>query len=143
MMREKFIELLDKAFLKSDDNFGTPNVNQVADFLLANGIIVLPYKIGDTVWEINSENPFEDELKVMETRVEDLFVGTSLDLHHIDSNFLFSNKEDADKALAKMRCEFDNKHHPFKGTHEPYLLVDSDGGIVINERYRRYENHDR
>ena len=96
-------------------------------------IVVLPYKIGDTVWEINSENPFEDELKVMETRVEDLFVGTSLDLHHIDSNFLFTNKEDADKALDKMRCEFDNKHHLFKGTHKPFLLVDSEGHIVVNK----------
>ena len=75
--------------------------------LLANGVIILPYKIGDTVWEINSENPFEDELKVMETKVEDLFVGTSLDLHHIDSNFLFTNKEDAEKALNKIKGEFD------------------------------------
>ena len=49
-MRERLIELLDKAFLKSDDNFGMPNVNQVADHLLANGVIVPPCKVGDKVW---------------------------------------------------------------------------------------------
>ena len=76
---------------------------EIVDFLLANGILALPYIIGDTVWEINSENPFEDELKVMETKVKNFFVGTSLDLHTYDSNFLFTNKEEAVKALNKMK----------------------------------------
>ena len=46
MSKERLVELLDKAFIKSDDNYGMPNVNQVADFLLANGVVVPPCKVG-------------------------------------------------------------------------------------------------
>ena len=48
--RDRLIELIDTAFIKSDDNFGMPNVNQVADYLLAKGVIVPPCKVGDSVW---------------------------------------------------------------------------------------------
>lgn len=51
-MRDGLIELLDKAFLESDDNYGRPNTDQVADHLLANGVIVPPCKVGDVVYEI-------------------------------------------------------------------------------------------
>lgn len=40
--REKLIELLDIAFLDSDDNYGVPDREQVADYLIANGVVVLP-----------------------------------------------------------------------------------------------------
>lgn len=46
--REKLIELLDIAFLDSDDNYGMPNIEQVADHLIANGVVVLPYD--DKTW---------------------------------------------------------------------------------------------
>ena len=39
-MRDRLIELLDTAFIKSDDNFGMPNVNQFADYLLENGVVI-------------------------------------------------------------------------------------------------------
>ncbi len=49
-MRNKLIELL----LACDENFGVltneQDANIIADFLLANGIIVSPCKVGDTVW---------------------------------------------------------------------------------------------
>ena len=37
-VREKLVELLDNAIIDSDDNYGFPNTNQVADHLIANGI---------------------------------------------------------------------------------------------------------
>lgn len=40
--RERLIELLSKAFNISDDNYGTPNIEQVADNLLENCVIVPP-----------------------------------------------------------------------------------------------------
>lgn len=40
--RDRLIELLDEAFIKSDDNFGMPNTMQFADYLIENGVIVLP-----------------------------------------------------------------------------------------------------
>lgn len=44
--REKLIELLDIAFLNSDDNYGMPNTEQVADYLLDNGV-ALPCRCGE------------------------------------------------------------------------------------------------
>lgn len=37
---EMLVELLDEAFCKSDDNFGVPNVKQVANYLIAHGTTV-------------------------------------------------------------------------------------------------------
>lgn len=47
------IELLSKAFNVSDDNYGTPNIEQVADCLLEHGALAPPVKIGDTVYVIS------------------------------------------------------------------------------------------
>ncbi len=50
---EKLTELLDAAFLNCDDNYGMPSANQVADYLLENGVVVLPCKVGDYVYVLN------------------------------------------------------------------------------------------
>lgn len=42
--RERLVELLDKAFLKCDDNYGRPCTEQVADYLMSNNVVVLPCK---------------------------------------------------------------------------------------------------
>ena len=39
-VREKLVELLDNAIIDSDDNYGFPNTNQLADHLIANGVTV-------------------------------------------------------------------------------------------------------
>ena len=39
-VREKLVELLDNAIIDSDDNYGFPNTEQVADHLISNGITV-------------------------------------------------------------------------------------------------------
>ena len=39
-VKEKLVELLDNAIIDSDDNYGFPNTNQVADYLISNGVIV-------------------------------------------------------------------------------------------------------
>lgn len=54
MMRERLIVLLNKAQLKCDDNFGMTNSEQIADFLLENGVIVPPVSLGDKIYEIIS-----------------------------------------------------------------------------------------
>lgn len=38
--RERLVEFLDKAFLECDDNYGRPCTEQVADYLIANGVNV-------------------------------------------------------------------------------------------------------
>ena len=40
-VNEKLVELLDNAIIDSDDNYGFPNTNQVADRLIANGVTVV------------------------------------------------------------------------------------------------------
>ena len=39
-VREKLVEFLDNAIIDSDDNYGFPNTNQVADHLISNGVTV-------------------------------------------------------------------------------------------------------
>ena len=39
-VKEKLVELLDNAFIDSDDNYGLPNTNQVADHLIAHDVTV-------------------------------------------------------------------------------------------------------
>ena len=39
-VRGKLVELLDNAIIDSDDNYGFPNTEQVADHLISNGVTV-------------------------------------------------------------------------------------------------------
>ena len=39
--REKLVYLLVNAFCYSDDNYGCPNTGQVADYLMANGVVTV------------------------------------------------------------------------------------------------------
>ena len=39
-VREKLVELLDNAIIDSDDNYGFPNTEQVADHLISDGVTV-------------------------------------------------------------------------------------------------------
>lgn len=64
------------------------------------GRIIVPHcKVGDTVYELHNENPFEEELQVMKSKVECFLIGTSFDTHHIDGKTVFLTKEDAENAL--------------------------------------------
>lgn len=48
--RDRLIELLDKIFTEQYDKRGILTAPHTADHLLANGVIVLPCKLGDTVY---------------------------------------------------------------------------------------------
>ena len=53
--RERLIELLKNAKLCSypfGDQYSDSTIGKIADYLLANGVIVPPCKVGDTVYEI-------------------------------------------------------------------------------------------
>lgn len=47
-MRDRLIELLDEC--RSIEGVGSDLIEKQADFLLVNGVIVLPCKVGDTVY---------------------------------------------------------------------------------------------
>lgn len=95
-MREKLIEILRKPIFPHELVDPT---EAVADYLLDNGVIVLPCKVGDTVWEINAVDPFDEDWRVMESKVEKVLIVTSLDLHCIDNKTLFLTREEAEAAL--------------------------------------------
>ncbi len=97
--RERLVNLLSKAFIVSDDNYGTPNSEQVADYLLENGVIVPPVKVGDTIYMI-----VEKRAKI--TREYFRFIKktklTFLNLERVLKAWgktVFLTKEQAEKAL--------------------------------------------
>lgn len=105
--RERLIELLSTVPQKFDGSIG---IGKVADHLLANGVIVPPCKVGDTVWF----NTFKKNATVCVgiqphkvDRVDVLFVCDTKNL--IDTKIpnwqigktVFLTKEDAEKALAE------------------------------------------
>ena len=84
--------------------------DRIADYLLGNGVIVPPCKVGDTVWEI--EEPYfenDDKGTVVESKVERFYIGTSVDLTAMENfdTYIFLTKEKAEKALAEKRTDND------------------------------------
>ena len=65
-VKEKLVELLDNAIIDSDDNYGFPNTNQVADHLISDGVTVQEWisvddelpEVGGYVVCIAKRNPF-------------------------------------------------------------------------------------
>ena len=103
-MRERLMELIDAAFIQCDSNFGTPSVNQVADYLLENGVIVPPVKVGDTVYHIywlKGEN-------IGEATVEEVYYNGDGFAYHVCHEYnyfdlqheeVFLTREEAEQAL--------------------------------------------
>ena len=117
--RERLIEMTSDAFDKWDiyvdsclQNGENPErtVEQViADYLLANGVIVPPVKVGDVVWNIDLEEVEPAKVSSIEinreySRFYALFPDTSEYLSRIfrDSEIgktVFLSREEAEKAL--------------------------------------------
>ena len=72
-MRERLIELLNG---KSIDT--TPDVEYVADYLLDNGVIVPPCKVGDTVYNVLPSTLFKN--RILEEKVERFYVIAQTDI---------------------------------------------------------------
>lgn len=114
-MREKLIELIDK--LQYQGNSAQTGVNyiqnsEIADYLLKNGVVILPCRVGDTVY--TTFHGWLSEYKVIEL-VKNDFLWAKLynpDYSPEDrnervcldfsfGNFVFLTREEADKALLK------------------------------------------
>lgn len=95
----------------------TCNARALADHLLANGVIVLPCKVGDTLWIINSYA--NSRLEIINRRVEPIeieAVAISKDGIEIETaeaiyfpehfgELVFLTKEEAEKALEERSTE--------------------------------------
>ena len=106
--RERLIELLKDGGVRD-----FPYVNALADHLLANGVIVPPCKVGDTVYfpmEINGEcEPYVDVGTVFSIGIDErhtMWISVSyesgLKYYHTSDGFgktVFLTREEAEKAL--------------------------------------------
>lgn len=100
-MRERLIELLDG---KSIDT--QVDVEYVADYLLANGVVVLPCKVGDTVYYIGGihhslvKSAIVEEIIMNSNGVSDLLVTSENNVVFENSiEIFYFTKEEAERAL--------------------------------------------
>ena len=69
--REKLIELLDKTYAEQYDKRRLLTAEHTADYLLANGVIVPPCKVGDTVYCIEHNTIRECFVKLVKSLTYD------------------------------------------------------------------------
>lgn len=121
-MRDKLIELLgqvqESGFdCPADIERYTPRFpknEEVADHLLANGVIAPPCKIGDTVYSINRKalcGHWEDNRYIVDgwSEYKVCEIPFSLTLWECGWKGIFLTREEAEKALANMRGDKDEK----------------------------------
>lgn len=112
--RERLIELLSG---KSIDTL--PDIEYVADYLLENGISILPCKIGDTLYYHDYKcgvfNDDKSEWNIIDSIVCEIRIkkkGVLVEMssgriftHKDFGKIIFHTKEEAEKALAERNCE--------------------------------------
>lgn len=103
-MRDKLIKLLEETGMIE----GTSRCNIVADELLANGVIVPPCKVGQTVWVIDNFRTFTKPILESRTVLSvQYYKSGAIQYHYKDGSFykehigrtVFSTKEEAEQAL--------------------------------------------
>lgn len=103
--RDNLIELLCKApldFKTFENQYGKSTIYNFADYLLANGVIVSPIEVGQTVWYVDDFTEEIEECKVYGFTV----VNGKLSLLVDNGECKFvtrkwcNTKEEAEKALA-------------------------------------------
>ena len=116
--RERLVELLEEA--EGQVNNDLPTIEEIADYLLANGVIVPPCKVGDTVFIIDNRDMLdidpsvcsvvEDEIyemgygKTQSGELKWLFLVIESGEDFYDDEVgktVFLTKEDAERALAE------------------------------------------
>ena len=100
--REKLIGILSYAASDAYSLDTRRDTEELADFLLANGVIVPTVKVGQTVYEIDYD--FESEsFEVVQSSVRGFEVSTTYNFHHLEDchETLYLSREDAERALAE------------------------------------------
>ena len=80
---------------------GALNCSKLADYLLANGVIVLPCKVGDTIYQIDGVRIYAStiyEITYTENKVIFVTENVVFDERAIN-NSIFLTREEAEKAL--------------------------------------------
>ena len=112
--KEKLVELINEAdsnynFELSVGKIPKPRVEYEAEFLLENGVIVPPCKVGDDLWCIRKNHIefFEVARIVMWAGI--MYFESLRNLQNANEEefgkFVFLTKEEAEKALAEKRAD--------------------------------------
>lgn len=86
-MRDRLIQLLEQA--EGQKNNDMPSLEEKADYLLANGIIVPPCKVGDTVYVV-CRSYFSKNASIQEEKVT--FLKYINDFWYIDTDTHFDKQ---------------------------------------------------
>lgn len=106
--RDRLIKLLCKAplgFKTFENQYYKSTISKIADYLIANGVTLLPCKVGDTVYYItgmghNLVKPAKvKEIILDENGIKDLYVQGNG--HNFENSFdiFFLTREEAEKKL--------------------------------------------
>ena len=113
-MRERLIEIVKESLLKNID-FTHKLAENITDDLLANGVIVPPCKVGDSLWDIRSWansrlsiiNRTIEEVKVERIIFDEFGIGIETeDATYFPEHFgdlIFLTREEAEKALKEAK----------------------------------------
>ena len=110
-MRDRLIELLKSGIKQLEHQVGARTFGDLTNFLLANGVIVPPCKVGDTVYYLDGAEVVKD--KVIGVVYSDDMDYLTKSVRTYDcllawENFgktYFGTKEEAEKALAERSAE--------------------------------------
>ena len=126
MMSDRLTRLIDGFVFGSQIavnsiEWNSAKVKELADYLIANGVIVPPCKVGDTLYEPTDRGTIS-EYEVLAVRVElfSTFVEWKIKegivwryVHEINSNEIgrtvFLTHEEAERALSNMKAKEENK----------------------------------
>lgn len=100
-MRNRLVELLKNAHDEQKYLTSDKSIQAIADDLLANGVVVIPCKVGDIVYET-------DGIRIYESTILDIFLYKNKPYYETDGidfdesaigKSVFLTKEDAERAL--------------------------------------------
>lgn len=111
--RERLLDLINQSLLKMKRNF---TFEALADYLLKNGVIVLPCKVGDKVFVVSQGQGFCMRWNVYEGKVVDIHLNRHNKLTirvengekffgYYEPCFVFLTREEAEEALKERETE--------------------------------------
>ena len=102
-MRDRLIELLEKAFeFHIDDPYCIPDEGEFADYLIANGVIVPPCRVGDSIFRVGNYEIWEwliEHIEIYEDEIGFVDDGENYFTPEKIGKTVFLTKEEAEQAL--------------------------------------------
>lgn len=105
--RERLILIISKYFFENENG---ASVDGLADYLLANGVIVPPVRIGDAAYTLYWDDecpPMIEEAEILEVSTQRFWIDSAcFDFDDIGQS-VFLTEDDAEKAISDRMCKND------------------------------------